>query len=220
MLLKAHKEGNPGRPVVCSIDCHITRISKHIDNQSQPHVKELKSYVKASTDFIRKINSIEKLPNNSILVTMYGPYIQIFQTRNWNCGNNNNVALTLNNFFFNCQHFLQIKGCATSIKCAPKYANIFMGIIIVLSKQCLNFTYFSMWTGTTDQLTKFKQQINEVHLSLKFDFNFSKLETKLYRKESGRQDYLHCTSEHPEFLKRSMPFAQAFRLRRICSTNN
>ena len=46
------------------------------------------------------------------------------------------------------------------------------------------------------------------------------LETKLYRKESNRQDYLHCKSEHPESLKRSIPFAQALRLRRICSTNN
>ena len=58
MLSKADKEGNPGRPVVSSIDCHTTKISKYIDNQLQPHVKELKSYVKDSTDFIRKINSI------------------------------------------------------------------------------------------------------------------------------------------------------------------
>ena len=55
---------------------------------------------------------------------------------------------------------------------------------------------------------KFKQQINEIYPSAKFDFNFSnkeikfldivaykaksgKLETKLYRIESGRQAYLH-----------------------------
>ena len=47
-----------------------------------------------------------------------------------------------------------------------------------------------------------------------------KLETKLYRKESDRQAYFHGKSEHPESLKRSMPFSQALRLRRICSTNN
>ena len=64
-------------------------------------------------------------------------------------------------------------------------------------------TFFLIWTGTADQLMKFKQQINEVHPSIKFDFNFSnkatnflgtavyktqsgKLETKLYRKESDR----------------------------------
>ena len=84
---------------------------------------------------------------------------------------------------------------------------------------------------------KFKKQINEVHPSIKFDFNFSnkeinlldtvvyktqtgKLETKLYRKESDRQAYLHRKSEHPESLKRSASFSQALRLRRICSTSN
>ena len=62
---------------------------------------------------------------------------------------------------------------------------------------------FLIWTGTTDQLMKFKQQINEIQPSVKFDFNSSnkeinfldtivyktqsgKLETKVYRKESDR----------------------------------
>ena len=70
MLPKVHKEGNLGRPVVSSIDCHTTKTLKYMKNQLQPHVKELKSYVKDSTDFIRKINSMEKIPDNSILVTM------------------------------------------------------------------------------------------------------------------------------------------------------
>lgn len=67
---KVHKEGNPSRLVISSIDCHTTKISKYIDNQVQPHVKELISYVKDSTDFIWKINSMEKIPDNSILATM------------------------------------------------------------------------------------------------------------------------------------------------------
>ena len=70
MLRKVHKDGNSGRPVVSSIDCHTTRISKYIDNRLQPHIKQLKSYVKDCTDFIRKINSVEKISDNSILVTV------------------------------------------------------------------------------------------------------------------------------------------------------
>ena len=133
-------------------------------------------------------------------------------------------------------------------KCAPSYANVFMGkfeeryiypLIEKLSNFYLRFIddIFSKCTGTADQLMKFKQQINEVHPSIKFDFNFSnkeinfldtivyktqpgKLEIKLYRKESDRQAYLHRESEHPESLKRSIPFSQALRLRRVCSTNN
>ena len=38
------------------------------------------------------------------------------------------LILTLNNFIFNCANFLQIKECAMGTKCAPTYANIFMGI--------------------------------------------------------------------------------------------
>ena len=67
MLPKVHKEGNPGRPVVSSIDYHTAKISKYIDNQLQPHVKELKSYVKDSTDFIRKINSMKKFQTTASL---------------------------------------------------------------------------------------------------------------------------------------------------------
>ena len=53
-----------------SIDCHTAKISKYIDHQLQLHVKELNSYVKDSTDFIRKINSMDKITDNSIFVTM------------------------------------------------------------------------------------------------------------------------------------------------------
>ena len=72
---------------------------------------------------------------------------------------------------------------------------------------------------------------------MKFDFNFfnkeinflnivvfkthsSRLETKVYRKDSERQDYLHCKSEYTESLKWSIPCSQALRLPYICSTRN
>ena len=265
MLPKVHKKGNPGRPVVSSIDYHTTKISEYIDNQLQPHVKELKSYVKDSTHFLRRINTMKKIPDNSILVTMdvrslytnipNKEGIEAVETilKRRNIGTRIistflRLVLTLNNFVFNSQNYLQIKGCSMGTKCAPSYANIFMGMfeeryIYPLIEKISNFylrfidDIFLIWTGTTDQLMKFKQQINEVHPSIKFDFNFSnkevnfldtvvyktqpgKLETKLYRKESDRQAYLHRKSEHPESLKRSILFSQALRLRRICSTNN
>ena len=105
-------------------------------------------------------------------------------------------------------------------------------LIEIMSKFYLRFIHaiFLIWTGTTDQLIKFKQRINKVHSCINFDFNFSNKEinfldtvaqkTKLYRKESNRQAYLHCKPEHPESLKQSIPFAQALRLGRICPTNN
>ena len=43
---KIHKEGNPGRPVVSSVNCRIENISKYVDYYLQPIVKEIPSYVK------------------------------------------------------------------------------------------------------------------------------------------------------------------------------
>ena len=71
--------------------------------------------------------------------------------------------------------------------------------------------------GTLDQLLEFKQQVNEVHPSIKFDFKFlnkeinfldtvaykiltGKLETKLYTKDTNQQAYLYRESEHSESL--------------------
>ena len=139
MLPKVHKEGNPGRPVVSSM------ISKYIDNQFQPHVKELRSYVKDSTDFIRKINSMEKIPDNKILLTMdvrslYANIpnkkgIDAVETtlKRKNVGTRIistflRLVLRLNNFVFNSENYLQFKGCPMDTKCAPSYENIFMGM--------------------------------------------------------------------------------------------
>ena len=106
MLPKVHKEGNPGRPVVSSIDCHTTKISKYIDNQLQPHVKELKSDIKGT-------EAVEAtLKRKNIGTRIISAFLRL--------------VLTLNNFVFNSQNYLQIKGCAMSTKCARSYANIFM----------------------------------------------------------------------------------------------
>ena len=37
------------------------------------------------------------------------------------------LILTLSNFVFSGTNYLQKKGCAMGTKCAPSYANIFMG---------------------------------------------------------------------------------------------
>ena len=65
-----HKEGNPGRPVVSSINCRTANISKYVDYHLQPIVKQIPSYVKDLNDFINKINAAKSVPKNSYLVTM------------------------------------------------------------------------------------------------------------------------------------------------------
>ena len=67
---KVHKEGNPERPVISSINCHTLNISDYVDYYLQPIVKEISSYVQDSTDFLRKINQIDFVPSNSYLVSL------------------------------------------------------------------------------------------------------------------------------------------------------
>ena len=70
MFPKIHNSENLERPVLSSVYCHTTRI--YVDHHLQSHVKELKSYVKDSNDFIKKKinNNLSKIPENSILVRM------------------------------------------------------------------------------------------------------------------------------------------------------
>ena len=81
------------------------------------------------------------------------------------------LILTLNNFIFNCTNFLQIKGCAMGTKCAPTYANIFMGIfeethIYPLIKQRVQLylryidDIFFTWKGPENELQQFISKIN------------------------------------------------------------
>ena len=69
LLPKIHKEGIPGRPIIDSVNCHSTQISKYVDYHLQPEVTKLKSYTKDSTDTINKLTIIQdQVCENDILV--------------------------------------------------------------------------------------------------------------------------------------------------------
>ena len=263
-LPKIHKEKNPGRPVISSIDCHTAKLSKFVDYHLQEHVKKTASYVQDTTDFLNKIQDID-VPPNSLLVTMdvKSLYTNIPNEEGLTAIDETlkrsniptslktviltflEMILTLNNFIFNCEHYLQTKGCAMGTKCAPSYANLFMDEfesknIYPTTKQktklYLRFIddIFMLWTGTLDELRNFEHNINEIHPSIKLTFEHSykeinfldttiiispngRLQTKIYKKPTDRSNYLHNTSYHPNSLKNNIPYGQALRLRKICS---
>ena len=143
---KIHKTGNPGHPVVSSVNCHTYTISKYVDFHLQPIVKNIPSYVRDTTDFFQKLDKIKNIPSDCLLVTLD---LKLLYT---NIPNNEDIKavreaydnhpnktvvtqviitflsliLTLNNFVFNPINYLQIMGCAMSTICAPAYTNIFM----------------------------------------------------------------------------------------------
>ena len=156
------------------------------------------------------------------------------------------LILTLNNFIFNSKFYLQIKGCAMGTICAPSYANIFMSEFeekhiypLIKNKSVIYLRYiddiFMVWIKSESELRHFMNEINQKHQSIKFDFKFSKesiefldtlvyidsknrLQTTLYKKPTDCQNYLHAKSAHPFSLKKSIPYSQALRIKRICST--
>ena len=70
LLPEIHKTNNPGRPVTSSVNCHTSRISEFLDYYLQPEVKKLKSYVRDTTDFIKKIEAIDHVSDDSRLVSL------------------------------------------------------------------------------------------------------------------------------------------------------
>ena len=146
LLPKIHKAGNPGRPVVSSIDCHTSKISEFVDHHLQSVVQETSSYVKDTNDFLNKLNTCSgEIDDNTILVTMdvkslytnipndegiratrtflaragKAALIPVITKFLW-------LILTLNNFVFNGINYLQTNGASMGTKCAPNYANLFM----------------------------------------------------------------------------------------------
>ena len=129
-------------------------------------------------------------------------------------------------------------------KCAPTYASLFMGkfeeqniIPRIRDKILLYVRYiddlFFIWTGSEEDLLKFLEEVNTLHHSIKFDYEYSKekvnfldttisvignkLSTTLYTKPTDRKSYLHSKSYHPQSTKKSIAFSQAARLKRICT---
>ena len=135
-----------------SVNCHTEKISGYVDHHLQPFNKELESYVKDTTDFVKKIEALPVEPNETpILVTMdvKSLYTNIpndegmevvksfFRTRA-RPGDSVlskviitflTLILTLNNFLFNDEHYIQINGCSMGTKCAPPLCLSFYGVV-------------------------------------------------------------------------------------------
>ena len=109
---KIHKPRNPGRPVVSSINCYTTNISKYY--HLEPVVKQIPSYIKDTNDFINKINDIVHIPVNSCLVRIN---VKSLYT---NRPNSEGISAVKN------AYDLQIKRCGMGIICAHAYINIFL----------------------------------------------------------------------------------------------
>ena len=270
LLPKIHKPDNPGRPVVSSIDCHTEKISHFVDHHLQPLNKALPSYVQDTTDFLQKLRALpEELPEDALLVTMdvRSLYTNVPNQEGIEAVKSYlrarakpsdrslsqviatflSLILTLNNFVFNDENYVQVNGASMGTKCAPSYASLFMGKfeethilpkirdLILIYVRYIDDIFF-IWPGTERELLQFFSEINSVHPTIKFDYIYSRknvnfldstvsilgnrLGTSVYTKPTDRKAYLHAKSYHPKSTKEAISFSQASRLRRICTEKN
>ena len=158
-------------------------------------------------------------------------------------------VLKLNNFTLNQENFIQVKGTAMGTRAAPNVANVYMGRLeekFVYQTDWFGYIIdwvrfiddiFLIWNGYNDSLTAFIEYLNGVVPSIKFTHEVShnsvnfldtkvikdtrgNISTDVYQKPTDTQSYLHWTSAHPPHLKYSIPYSQALRLRRICSSTD
>ena len=151
MLLKIHKtlQNPPGRPIVSGNGCPTECVSQFIDHFLQPCVKNIRSYIKDTTDFLSMLESVRNLPPNCLWVTpdVASLYTNIpnqegctaaLESLNNSRGDNSHPSntylikllekvLKCNNLDFNGKHYLQVGGTAMATKVAPACANTFMG---------------------------------------------------------------------------------------------
>ena len=153
------------------------------------------------------------------------------------------LVLTNNHFEFNGEFYHQLSGTAMGTKLAPSYANLFMTkfedkyvytypLQPLLWKRYID-DIFLVWPHGKNSLNEFIKHLNTVHSTIKFTSDMSDtqisfldltiyikqsaLHTKLYTKPTDRHMYLNYLSEHPMSLKKSIPYSQFLRLKKIHS---
>ena len=155
-------------------------------------------------------------------------------------------VLKMNNLVFDNENYLQVKGTAMGTRAAPNFAHVYMGKIerenanesplgeLIIDWARFIDDIFLLWRGCLESLMKFIEHLNNAIPSIKFTYEISQTEvyfldvmvhkdedgnisTDVYQKPTDTHPYLNYNSAHPPHLKKSIPYSQALRLRRICS---
>ena len=203
LLPKIHKAGNPGRPIVSANGHPTEKISEFVDLHLQPHVNSLPSYLKDTTDYLRKLQESGPIPPETLLVSLdvTSLYTNIPHEDGIRACKEAwedrpvkdppteilvkllTLILKCNNFEFKGKHYLQVQGTAMGTKMAPAYANIFMGRLegqLLRSISLKPFSWFRFiddvdmkWTHGPENLEIFLQEANSFHPTIRFTVEVS-----------------------------------------------
>ena len=211
LLPKIHKDKKdwskpgeipPGRPIVSDCGSETYFIAEYIEYFLNPISQKHSSYLKDTYDFIDKISQL-KIPPGAFLFTIDidSLYTNIETTlgmkaiQKWlekypdpNRPDKQllqllHISLTKNDFEFNSEYYLQIKGTAMGKKFAPSYANIFMAdweesALETAPLQPLFYYRFlddiwGIWNHSKEEFTQFTEHLNTHTTSIKIKHTFS-----------------------------------------------
>lgn len=231
MLPKIHKNPEqwtvpfrlpPGRPIVSDCGSETYQTAEYIDYFLNPLSVKHPAYVRDTYHFIGMIKNL-KVPHNSLFFTIDidSLYTNIDTKAGLTAVKNIlqkypqqdrpdrqllallEINLTRNDFEFNNQFFLQIKGVAMGKKFAPAYANIFMAeweeaaLGKCPQKPFFYVRYlddiFGIWTHSQEEFAEFIQILDthdpSIRLKHKLDHHsIDFLDTTVYKGELFRTD--------------------------------
>ncbi|CAJ0968092.1 unnamed protein product [Ranitomeya imitator] len=268
MLPKVHKslDNPPGRPIISGIGGLFERPCVYLDYFLQPLVFSLGSYIRDSMHLIERIGKLE-VPRDTLIITLdvESLYTSIdhklgldaityfldkksSRDRDHDCFILDLLKMVLekNYFIFDRTFYRQASGTAMGARCAPSYANLYMGwweethvYQLHMFQRCvLEWHRFIddvllLWTGTLDECNNFIDSLNRnpwnIRLTSKvsstrvdfLDLNIilrdNHIVTSLHRKETATNSLLHYKSAHPVHLRNSIPKGQFLRVKRNCS---
>ncbi|CAJ0923669.1 unnamed protein product [Ranitomeya imitator] len=212
MLPKIHKDNikPPGRPIVSSVGSMCERAGEYLDFFLQPIASSLPLFIRDSSHFIEACGQIE-LPGDFLLVTcdVESLYSNIGHKEGIEA-----VAHLLNKkssldrghdsflldlltfvlhhifFLFDRTYYLQRSGVAMGAKCAPAYANIFLGwweekfvyplpSFVAHVHASLRFIddIFILWKGTREECEEFINNLNSNPFNIFLTYSLSASET-------------------------------------------
>jgi hypothetical protein len=155
----------------------------------------------------------------------------------------NNCTFEFDNEFYR-QNYGTTMGASFSVRFANIYMHKFFEKFLnkygeekpTFIARLIDDVFFT-WENDLQSLDRLISSLNSEHATIKFEptisdkeVNFldtivykipndSKLRTRIYRKPTYKPQYLHFKSNHPNHVKRAIPYSQALRYRRIIDDN-
>ena len=208
LLPKIHKRlyDVPGRPVISNSSFYTENISAFLDFHLKPLSTRVKSFIKDTNDFLRKLSSLPPLSQDVLLCTVdvVGLYpniphdeglqalkLALDEREDKKVSTESLLELAScvlkNNYFeHNGEIFKQKRGTAIGTKMAPSYAILFMDMLErdllenSLLKPSVWWRYiddvFLLWEHGEESLKEFLTYLNAKHPSIKFTADYSSTE--------------------------------------------